>query len=69
MPNSWWVPMVPTSGSERRASPSLSPWSYTIVALLLSRSAVLERLQCQAHWLDRASGVVLIAMALRVVTL
>jgi len=42
---------------------------YVIVALLLSRSAVLERLQRQAHWLDRASGVILIAMALRVVTL
>ncbi|MCV6590582.1 MAG: LysE family translocator [Marinobacterium sp.] len=42
---------------------------YVLVALLLSRSAILTRLQRQAHWLDRASGVVLIAVALRVVTL
>ncbi len=42
---------------------------YVIVALVLSRSAILERLQRKAHWLDRASGVILIAMALRVITL
>lgn len=42
---------------------------YVIVAVVLSRSAILERLQRQAHWLDRISGVILLLVALRVVTL
>lgn len=42
---------------------------YLLVAIVLSRSSMLERLQHQSHWLDRISGVILIAVALRVVTL
>ena len=42
---------------------------YALVAVVLSRSSILTRLQQQAHWLDRISGVILISMAIRVVTL
>jgi threonine/homoserine/homoserine lactone efflux protein len=40
---------------------------YVLVALLLSHSRVLPWLQQRAHWINRATGVMLIALALRVV--
>lgn len=40
---------------------------YVIVAVALSHSRVLPWLQAKAHWINRITGVMLIAMALRVV--
>lgn len=40
---------------------------YTLIVLLLSNSAVLEKLRAKAAWIDRVSGCVLLALALRVV--
>lgn len=40
---------------------------YVLVALALSHSTVLTRLRRNAHWVNRISGVLLIALALRVV--
>ncbi|WP_120510180.1 LysE family translocator [Photobacterium salinisoli] len=40
---------------------------YTLIALVLSRPAVLETLKTRAQLIDRLSGVVLIMLALRVV--
>ncbi|UXZ53265.1 LysE family translocator [Halomonas sp. 7T] len=40
---------------------------YVLVALGLSHSSVLPWLQRHAHWVNRATGVLLIALALRVV--
>ncbi len=40
---------------------------YTIVSCLLSVAGVVDKLRQQAKWIDRLSGVVLIALALRVV--
>lgn len=40
---------------------------YVIVAVTLSHSRVLPWLQARAHWVSRITGVMLIAMALRVV--
>lgn len=40
---------------------------YTIIALLLSHSAVLPKLRAKAGLIDKISGVVLILLALRVV--
>lgn len=40
---------------------------YIIVALVLSHSAVLGRLRRYAHLLDRVFGIILIALAIRVV--
>lgn len=42
---------------------------YVIVALALSRAAVLERLRRRGRLIDRVSGLVLLALAVRVVTL
>lgn len=39
---------------------------YVLVALLLSHSRVLPWLQQRAHWINRATGVMLIGLALRV---
>ena len=41
---------------------------YVLVALVLSHSKVLPWLQRRAHWINRVTGVMLIALALRVVT-
>ncbi|NOG31606.1 LysE family translocator [Halomonas sp. TBZ9] len=41
---------------------------YVLVALVLSHSRVLPWLQQRAHWINRITGVMLIALALRVVT-
>ena len=40
---------------------------YTIIAFLLSHSAVLPKLRNQAKLIDRLSGVVLILLAMRVI--
>ena len=40
---------------------------YVLVALVLSHSKVLPWLQQRAHWINRITGVMLIALALRVV--
>ncbi|OAN18694.1 lysine transporter LysE [Photobacterium jeanii] len=40
---------------------------YTLIAIILSRPKVLEKLRAKAHWIDRVSGVVLILLAMRVV--
>ena len=40
---------------------------YVLVALLLSRGPVLAWLKAKSAWLDRLSGVVLLALALKVV--
>ncbi|QEA40769.1 LysE family translocator [Pistricoccus aurantiacus] len=40
---------------------------YVLVAMALSHSRVLPWLQRRAHWINRATGVVLLALALRVV--
>ncbi|KDM90706.1 LysE family translocator [Photobacterium galatheae] len=42
---------------------------YTLIALILSRPAVLEKLRSRAQLIDRLSGVVLLMLALRVVWL
>lgn len=42
---------------------------YALVALALSHSAVLERMRARADLLDRAFGVILLALAVRVVFL
>ncbi len=42
---------------------------YILIALLLSQSGLIERLRRNAATLDRVSGLILIALALRVVTL
>ncbi len=42
---------------------------YASVALLLSHPRVLTRVQRQSLWIDRVSGVVLLGLAIRVVTL
>lgn len=42
---------------------------YVIVAVALSHSSVLEKLQKRSAMIDKVSGVVLIGLALRVVTL
>lgn len=42
---------------------------YTLVALVLSHGRVLVALQRQSQWINRLTGVVLIGLALRVVTL
>ncbi|MBY4678094.1 LysE family translocator [Marinobacterium arenosum] len=42
---------------------------YLLVAVLLSHSAVLSRLQRQSIWLDRITGGIMLALAVRVVTL
>jgi len=39
---------------------------YVMVALTLSHSTVLPWLQARAHWINRITGVLLIALALRV---
>ncbi|WP_159437900.1 LysE family translocator, partial [Vreelandella massiliensis] len=39
---------------------------YVLVALMLSHSRVLPWLQQHAHWINRATGVMLLALALRV---
>lgn len=40
---------------------------YVLVAMVLSHSRILPWLQQQAHWINRITGVLLIALALRVV--
>ena len=40
---------------------------YVLVAVVLSHSQVLPWLQRRAHWINRITGVLLIALALRVV--
>ncbi|MFG6177939.1 LysE family translocator [Halomonas sp. THAF12] len=40
---------------------------YVLVAVSLSHSRVLPWLQARAHWVNRATGVLLLALALRVV--
>lgn len=40
---------------------------YALVAIALSRPGALERLRRRAHWIDRISGVVLIALAMATV--
>lgn len=40
---------------------------YVLVALALSHSAVLPWLQARAHWINRATGVLLLGLALRIV--
>ncbi|UJF22978.1 LysE family translocator [Shewanella sp. OMA3-2] len=40
---------------------------YTLIAIILSHSAVLPRLREKAVWIDRVSGVVLIVLAGRVI--
>ncbi|QUJ66807.1 LysE family transporter [Photobacterium sp. GJ3] len=40
---------------------------YTLIALVLSRPAVLEALRNRAQLIDRLSGIVLLALALRVI--
>ena len=40
---------------------------YVLVAVLLSHSRILPWLQQRAHWINRITGVLLIALALRVV--
>ena len=40
---------------------------YVLVAVGLSHSRVLPWLQRRAHWINRLTGVLLIALALRVV--
>ena len=42
---------------------------YIIVAVALSHSKVLEKLQRRSALIDKISGVVLLGLALRVVTL
>lgn len=42
---------------------------YAVVALALSHGAVLERLRCRAWLIDRIAGGVMLALAVRVVTL
>lgn len=42
---------------------------YVLVALVLSHSVVLPWLRARAQWVDRVTGVVLLVVALRVVTL
>ncbi|MCW3172999.1 LysE family translocator [Shewanella subflava] len=39
---------------------------YTLIAIVLSHSAILPKLREKALWIDRLSGVVLIALAIRV---
>ncbi|MBZ9567688.1 LysE family translocator [Modicisalibacter tunisiensis] len=39
---------------------------YVLVAVALSHSAVLPWLQARAHWINRLTGVLLLALALRV---
>ena len=40
---------------------------YTFIAIVLSHSSILPKLRKRALWIDRLSGVVLIALALRVI--
>jgi threonine/homoserine/homoserine lactone efflux protein len=40
---------------------------YTLIAIILSHSAILPKLREKAVWIDRVSGVVLIALAGRVI--
>ena len=40
---------------------------YVLVAVVLSHSQILPWLQRRAHWINRITGVLLIALALRVV--
>lgn len=42
---------------------------YTLVCLVLSRGVVLSRLQRNSHWINRITGLVLVGLAIRVVTL
>ena len=39
---------------------------YSLVALVLARPTMLVRFQAQSHWLNRVSGVLFIAIALRI---
>lgn len=40
---------------------------YTLIAIILSHSAILPKLREKALWIDRLSGLVLIALAIRVI--
>ncbi|WP_271274092.1 LysE family translocator [Aliamphritea hakodatensis] len=42
---------------------------YTLVCLVLSKGSVLSRLQRNSQWINRITGLVLLALAIRVVTL
>ncbi|WP_261844787.1 LysE family translocator [Aliamphritea ceti] len=42
---------------------------YTLVCLVLSRGTVLNRLQRNSQWINRITGLVLLALAIRVITL
>lgn len=42
---------------------------YIIVAMLLSQSAILDKLQARSAIIDRVSGVIFLGLAIRVVTL
>ncbi|MCL6416567.1 LysE family translocator [Aestuariirhabdus sp. Z084] len=61
---SWWVALVMV------LTPTLidGGW-YCLVAVVLSRQSILERLKAQSVLIDRITGVLLLIVALRVVTL
>jgi len=40
---------------------------YSIVAIILSQTAILHRFRANAHWVDRVCGVLFIAVAARIV--
>lgn len=42
---------------------------YSLITLLLSSALFLEKLRAKAQWIDRISGIILIALAIRVFTL
>ncbi len=42
---------------------------YTLVCLVLSKGSVLTRLQRNSQWINRITGLVLLALAIRVITL
>jgi threonine/homoserine/homoserine lactone efflux protein len=39
---------------------------YTFIAVILSNHQLLDKLRSRAVWIDRVSGIVLIALAIRV---
>lgn len=40
---------------------------YTIIALILSHPKILDKLRARAIWIDRLTGIVLLALALRII--
>ena len=62
---------VGSDASSSKAIIVATPWLvdglwYTLITFVLSSSLFLEKLRAQAKWIDRLSGLLLIALALKV---